>query len=151
MKLTADTITDEQIHALKKSLERACAKAGKAAYPGVTDDLIMCDIAVASHRSLKYRREARAHCAEILNAPTSRAAVHRSNARAELVSTARNRAGALRSQASAIEAAMHTIIRILDDGARSDNTDADGPLWDAAKRTLEDAGIRVPGSGYVLE
>lgn len=59
-KLTADTITDEQIHALRKRL-------GSETYAGASNDACDCEVALAAPIGSLRRIQARARCAEILN------------------------------------------------------------------------------------
>ena len=61
MKLTADTITDDQIRALR-------ARLGSETYAGSSDDAADCEIAIAAPIGSLRRVQARARCAEILNA-----------------------------------------------------------------------------------
>lgn len=61
MKLTADSITDEQIHALRAHL-------GSETYGGASDDATACHVALAAPIGSLRRVQARARCAEILNA-----------------------------------------------------------------------------------
>lgn len=59
--LTADTITDAEIHALR-------ARLGSETYTGATDDAADCHVAIAAPVGSLRRVQARARCAEILNA-----------------------------------------------------------------------------------
>lgn len=61
MKLTSDTITDEQIRALRAAL-------GSETYAGSDDDAADCDAALAAPIGSLRRTMARARCVEILNA-----------------------------------------------------------------------------------
>ena len=61
MTLTADTITDEQIRTLRAHL-------GSETYAGSSNDAADCEVAIAAPFGSLRRVQARARCAEILNA-----------------------------------------------------------------------------------
>ncbi len=61
MTLTADTITDDQIRALRAQL-------GSETYAGSSNDAADCEVAIAAPVGSLRRVQARARCAEILNA-----------------------------------------------------------------------------------
>lgn len=61
MTLTADTITDDQIRALR-------ARLGSETYAGASNDATDCEVAIAAPLGSLRRVQARARCAEILNA-----------------------------------------------------------------------------------
>lgn len=61
MTLTGDTITDDQIRALR-------ARLGSETYAGSSNDATDCDVAIAAPIGSLRRAQARARCAEILNA-----------------------------------------------------------------------------------
>lgn len=59
--VTADTITDTQIRALR-------ARLGTETYAGSSNDAADCDVALAAPIGSLRRVQARARCAEIFNA-----------------------------------------------------------------------------------
>ena len=61
MTLTADSITDDQIRELR-------ARLGSETYAGASNDAAACDVAIAAPVGSLRRVQARARCAEILNA-----------------------------------------------------------------------------------
>ena len=61
MKLTADTINDDQIRELRVRL-------GSETYAGSSDDAADCEVAIAAPVGSLRRVQARARCAAILNA-----------------------------------------------------------------------------------
>ncbi len=63
MTLTADSITDNQIRALRAQL-------GSETYAGSSDDAADCEVAIAAPLGSLRRVKARARCAEILNERT---------------------------------------------------------------------------------
>ena len=74
MKLTADTITDEQIRALKLELARQLSTEDDIPYATWKvweQDFLACEAALGRIRKRfqrpGYKREGRARCAEILN------------------------------------------------------------------------------------
>lgn len=60
MKLTPDSITDDQIRALR-------ARLGSETYAGASDDAVACEVAIAAPLGSLRRIEARARCAELLS------------------------------------------------------------------------------------
>jgi hypothetical protein len=79
VKLTADTITDEQIRALRKDLRNLIRQIGKydeLARDEARADEATCTVALTDRRAMAYMmvgvaegvHKARARCAEILNA-----------------------------------------------------------------------------------
>ena len=61
MKLTADNITDDQIRELRAHL-------GSETYAESSNDAAACEVAIAAPVGSLRRVQARARCAEILNA-----------------------------------------------------------------------------------
>ena len=61
MTLTADSITDDQIRTLR-------ARLGSETYAGSSNDAADCEVAIAAPFGSLRRVQARARCAEILNA-----------------------------------------------------------------------------------
>ena len=61
MTLTADSITDDQIRTLR-------ARLGSETYAGSSNDAADCEVAIAAPVGSLRRVQARARCAEILNA-----------------------------------------------------------------------------------
>lgn len=135
MKLTPDSITDDQIRALR-------ARLGSETYGGSDDDAVACEVAIAAPVGSLRRVEARARCAEILSGdvtvPTPKALPKITDAQAALLVRALDGSEAgIHIYGGEVRAARALekfgLLTLVDDGESPMGGNRDGERWSIEK------------------